>query len=75
MKTETTIKPINYQPLPSSGRFLSEDWAQILGCEPETLRKNLKEKSIRTIVFGAKTIIDAEWFWADLIRCQQPPAV
>lgn len=55
--------------LPASGRFLVEDWANILGYEPETLRAKLKAANVRTIVFGNKLIVDAEWFWEDLIAC------
>ncbi len=75
MKTETTIKPINYQPLPSSGRFLIEDFARILGYEVKYFREQVKaDPRIRTIVWGSMIVIDAEWYWQDLIGRQVPTA-
>ena len=58
------------QALPLSGRYLVEDWADLLGYEPETLRKNLRDRNVRTIPFGAKIFINVEWFWEDITPCQ-----
>ena len=66
----TVVKTISA--LPSSGRYLIEDFAQLLGYEIEYFRKQVRnDPNVRTITWGSMIVIDAEWYWEDLIRCRK----
>ena len=58
----------NQEPLPESGKYTLEQWADFLQIEPKTLKQKLADFSIRIIPFGAMKFVDAEWFWNDLLK-------
>ncbi len=66
---ENTIQQVVSQcELPEKGRFLIEDWAKVFDVEVRTIRSWIEEHKIRTLGMGSKTIVDAEWWWSDILR-------
>lgn len=54
--------------LPEKGRFTAEQWATILGRDAKYLKERLKKLELRYLEFGTIVIVDAAWFWNDLIE-------
>ena len=55
-------------PLPQTGFFTIEQWSTFFGVEKKTVMENLTRCKIRVIRFGRAVVINAEWFWADLLK-------
>ena len=59
----TQTNKVSQFELPQVGLFLVDDWAKILGYEPNTLRKHIHEQNLRVLRFNGKMVVDAALFW------------